>query len=136
VEVFRVLAWLYLAIYVGVHFLAIRDGFKQNESRQTSLLATLLASTATTGFLLLMLGVRAAPVIMLWKFVAPTLVVGEVVFSIFEIRNLEREPAPGFSERENRGIIDFGSLLGILLMAPILLANLVFAYGRHLWPAV
>lgn len=132
---FRTFAWLYLAFYCAIALLGLRGSLKQRGSRLVMIGDVAMSVIAVAGLCLLLLHVESEPLRAAWKVVAPLLVVGSISLSVFEIREVERSPEPDLSQRERYWVVLVGSGLGILSMVPILLANLVYAYAPHLWPA-
>jgi hypothetical protein len=119
-----------------VEVLGLWDSLKRGEPALTIFRDLALAIGSVAGCCFLLLGVDSEGLRAAWKAVAPVLVAGSIVVSVIEVRDLDRNPEPDFSQREHYWLLLVGSGIAILSMVPILLANLVYAFAPHLWPAV
>jgi hypothetical protein len=122
-------AWTYLGVYAAISLLDLREGVKRGHSLLRLLVESAIFALAAAGFVLLMVGFETPLLRNLWKVVAPVLVLASVGVSFIEVREVEQAPDPDFSPRENYWMVFVGSTLAVLLAVPVLLANLVYAFG-------
>lgn len=118
-----------------VEVLGLRNSLKRSEPRLGIASSVALALGSVVGCCFLLLGVDSPGLRAAWKVVAPVLVAGSIVLSIIEVRDLDENPEPDLSDREHFWLLLVGSALGILAMVPVLVANLIYAFAPHLWPA-
>jgi hypothetical protein len=127
--VLRTAAWTYLGFYVVISLLDLREGLKRGHSVLRLVVESAILALAAAGFVLLLVGFETPLLRTAWKLVAPILVLASVGVSFIEVREVEQAPDPDFSPRENYWMVLAGSTLAVLLAVPVLLANLVYAYG-------
>jgi hypothetical protein len=113
---------IYALLYAALTTLTVMDDFRAKKSLVEKLCDSLLMPLGLVGIVLFIYPVQQMQIKMLWRFIAPVVVIGPGILNVcMRYRIISRDKI-ATDERI------FSDVVTIILLAPMFAANIVFAY--------